>query len=132
MDTLTFDAAIDSLMDSTATNGGATVSLNGNTVPATGYMVGGYVPSLIFGSDMLADDHRAFTWEMIHRYIRKHSSFATRFDVFLGGWIDQESGMVYVDFSVRHESRSLAIMDATANEELAIWDLEKGEEIRVA
>lgn len=123
---------IDLLIDETYRDGGTSVSFNSVAVPASGYMVGGFVDSLIFGSDMLIGDHRAFTWEMISAWLDKHEDLIRELDVFVGGWVDQESGMVYIDISRHFTDRAVAIHTAIDNDEIAIWDLEKGKEIRVS
>lgn len=124
---------IDVLMDRTYEFSGTTVSFNSVPVPDSGYMVGGFVDSLIFGpADLLTGDHRAMTWEMISRWLDKHEELTRDLNVFVGGWIDSDSGLVYIDISRHYSDRAVAIHVAIDNNEIAIWDLGKGQEIRVS
>jgi hypothetical protein len=48
-----------------------------------------------------------------------------------GGWYDSESGFYYYDATVIFENRAEAIEAGRANEQIAIFDLGKLEEIRL-
>lgn len=48
-----------------------------------------------------------------------------------GGWYDSESGLYYYDATVIFEDRAEAIEAGRANEQIAIFDLGKLEEIRL-
>lgn len=48
-----------------------------------------------------------------------------------GGWYDSESGLYYYDATVIFEDRAEAIETGRANEQIAIFDLGKLEEIRL-
>lgn len=48
-----------------------------------------------------------------------------------GGWYDSESGLYYYDATVIFEDRDEAIEAGRANEQIAIFDLGKLEEIRL-
>lgn len=127
----TIDKGIDELIEQTRKNGGFSVSMTGHPVPATGYMVGGYEASLIFGRDVLEAGHSVTAYQMILQYVGKHFTMLTRFDVFLGGWIDTDTDLVYVDISQHFEDKSEAMAAARFHDEIAIWDLENESEIRV-
>jgi hypothetical protein len=126
--------AIQAVIKGTRENGGHTASVSGHDVPVTGYMVGGYVNSLIFDASLIIDGkHDDTVLRMIVKWVADNFVLATRFDTFLGGWIDTDENKVYIDLS-RHfpysESVS-AVATAEFHDEIAIWDLAKGEEIRV-
>lgn len=109
---------------------GGTVSLIGKETPETGYMVGGYVDSLIFDVDLLS--HGNVAWQMITRWLGGHFAFATKFDVFLGGWLDTDTNLVYIDLSQHFEDERDALAVAAFQDEIAIWDLGAKKEIQVA
>ena len=48
-----------------------------------------------------------------------------------GGWYDSESGLYYYDATVIYQDREKAIEAGRANEQIAIFDLENLEEIRL-
>jgi hypothetical protein len=124
---------IDILMSETRDNGGTTISLNGEQIPTTGYMVGGFVDSLIFDAALLLEpEHYEMVWEQISQWILKHGIAAMRMGTFIGGWIDKETGQAYVDLSVHMDSKRNALIAASIMDETAIWDLANNEEIRVS
>lgn len=124
------ETGIEKLIIGLNTDNGGTVSMTGDYVPTTGYMVGGYVDSLIFDSMYLESDH--IPYEMIVRFVVTHFKLATTDSMFVGAWLDKETDQVYIDLSQRFTDRAVAIHAAIDNDEIAIWDLEKGEEIRVS
>jgi hypothetical protein len=131
----TIDAAIETLMLETREGGGSTVSARGDKIPDTGYMVGGMTDSLIFGADLIMDKgHNSLAYQMIMQWMSHNFSLATRTNTFLGGWIDTETCTMYVDLSEHFPSdmEQNAMAAAKEREEIAIWDLEKGEEIRIS
>jgi hypothetical protein len=129
MHAVAIDNAIETLIRETLATGGSTVSLTGLPVPDSGFMVGGYVDSLIFDRELLA--HGNVAWQMIERFVNQQFAFATRFDIFLGGWIDTQTDLVYIDLSKHWDDEIPAMSEAAENEEIAIWNLEKAEEVCV-
>jgi len=128
----TIDKGIDDLIEQTRKNGGFTVSMTGRPVPETGYMVGGYVDSLIFGKDVLKPDHNSTAYRIISQYVGRNFRLLTSDGItFLGGWIDPETDLVYIDVSQHFKEKGMALAAARFHGEISIWDLEKGEEIRV-
>jgi hypothetical protein len=135
MHALTIDTAITEIIKGTRENGGHTASVLGIDVPKTGYMVGGYVDSLIFDASLILDgEHDEVVWRMIIKWVSENFTLATKFSMFLGGWIDTETGEAYIDLSQHfaYEDSLNAMMTANFHDEIAIWDLGKGEEIRVS
>jgi hypothetical protein len=128
----TIDAAITQVMDGTRKDGGHTASGLGIPVPATGYMVGGYVQSLIFDESVLRDnEHNDIVWRMIFRWAGTHVKRIIDPEMFLGGWIDTDEQAVYIDLSRHFTNRRDAIHAAIDNAEIAIWDLAANAEIRI-
>lgn len=130
---ITIDAAIRSLIEGARKNGGHTASATGYSVPGVGYMVGGYTDSLIFDASIVMDgQHDNIVFNMIVRWINKNYTLATRFDMYIGSWIDKETNSMYIDLSQHFTDRAVAIHTAIFHDEIAIWDLEKGEEIKIS
>jgi len=128
----TIDAGIDELIERTRKDGGFSVSMTGQTVPSTGYMVGGYANSLIFGRDVLEPNHNVTAYQLISQYVGKHFRLLTSDTItFLGGWIDEDTDLVYIDISQHFTEKGQALAAAHYHGELAIWDLENEREIRV-
>lgn len=127
------DNAIENLLWETREKGGSTQSARGDKVPDTGYMVGGVVDSLMLDALLIRDPGHFFVvYNMIQRWVNDNFARATDPGAFLGGWIDTEENIAYIDLSLHILDRETAILMAKEFEELAIWDLEKGEEIRVS
>lgn len=127
----TTKSAIDRLIDVTRDKGGASVSITGKGLPEFGFMVGGIVDSLIMGQDLLEPSHYDLLYKRIHEYVKDNSAFLADDRTFLGGWIDQAEGILYIDISEVFYVKEWAEVVANDRDEIAIWDLAKGEEIRV-
>lgn len=127
------EPAIKTLIEETREKGGSTVSATDYLVPDHGYMVGGIVDSLIFDANLLSDsDHEELVRNMIGQWVDKHFNIAADPSTFLGGWIDKETGQMFVDLSEHFTNEHQALQVARTYGELAIWDIDKGEEIRVS
>lgn len=105
---------------------GHSVNLRGDT-PKSGYMVGGWVPSLVIEGEDLDRTPLAVTdkWLLENYRLLQYSSW------YAGIWTDQDTGKVYIDISQNIQSREVALGVAAELEELAVWDVENNEEIRV-
>lgn len=129
----TIDTALDQLIFNTRDTGGDTQSLRGDAVPTTGYMVGGVVDSLIFDAMLIRDPgHWREAYSGIVKWVNDNFKQATEEGVFIGGWIDRETNVAYIDLSRHYDVLAYALDDARELKEIAIWDLGKGEEIRVS
>lgn len=123
------NSAIIDLIAQTDASGGGTVSVTGHKVPDTGYMVGGYVESLIAPAYILDDEH--VSYEMIYRFVSTNFTLATKFSMFVGAWIDVSTEKLYIDLSQHFDSLSEAMAVAAFHGEIAIWDLAESKEIIV-
>lgn len=133
MNGITIDAAIRSLIEGARKNSGHTASVTGHSVPEIGYMVGGYTDSLIFDASVVMDgQHDDIVYNMIVRWINENYTLATRFDMYIGSWIDKETGSVYIDISQHFTDRAVAIHTAIFHDEIAIWDLAASAEIKIS
>lgn len=128
-----FEIEIETMIQETVSKGGSTISLTKASVPTNGYMVGGIVDSLIFDANLVLDvAHRYVAARSIEQWLKSQKlELITDAETFLGMWIDSETGHAYVDFSLWYSEEGEAIRDAKLFEEIAIWDLANGEEIRV-
>lgn len=122
---------IASLIRQTRKHGGGSVSLTGVATPEFGFMVGGAYDSLIAGADVLAPDHEELLTEQILKYVDTRREFAYDPHVFLGGWVDESDGRVYFELSELIYTFGTAKVIGKARNEIAIWDIAKGEEVRL-
>jgi hypothetical protein len=89
-------------------------------IPKDGYMVGGLVPALIVPeSSITIDDIKGF--------IEFHYLRLLHANTYLGVWTHE--GNVYVDISRKIDVREEAMRQARNRNEIAIYDVIKGEEI---
>ena len=96
--------------------------------PSTGYMVGGYVPSLVL-------DPPALEWTPLNdidRFVRDNLNWLTHpaGEYYAGIWVDSDTGKVYVDISRNVDDLYVALAIATAYGEIAVWDVVNEREIR--
>lgn len=97
-----------------------------NEVPTSGYMVGGYVPSLILDQD------EPVPYTITDAWLTKNWRYLTASNLFyVGVWTDSGSGKIYVDISRNIESLAAAIAVGLNFGEIAIWDVENNREIRL-
>lgn len=90
--------------------------------PKTGFFVGGRSWTLVTRPDVF-DPYTALDFLEAHRTVLSHKA------VFVGWWTHQ--GKVYLDVTDRFRSRQNAIAEGKARGEIAIWDIERKEEINV-
>lgn len=113
---------IDEIVNQVERTGEGTYSLTGDRVPHRGYMVGGVSFAAVIKVDRLTRSH-------VHRFIRAHEDVLAEENMFLGAWTHNDS--VYLDVSQWTSSFNLAHSMGIVRGELAVWDLGKGEEIRL-
>lgn len=71
------------------------------------------------------------TSEELQRFYDSNLDLFKRTDVSLGTWLDRETGTHYLDVVRTVRDREHALMLARQHKQLAIFDLAKGEEIRL-
>lgn len=115
------------LKELTEANGGATVSLATGAMDPhdAGYYVGGLVPSVT-----LHRDSNVVAYSLTADSFR-NTIPVNRDGVYLGTWIDTETDTVYFDASEHFTDRTEAMRVGRLRNELAIWDIANGEEIRL-
>lgn len=108
---------------STLKQGDGSVKPGTGTSPKTGYMVS------IPGHTQIVDAH-AFNDKLISQYADRNAEALRHPDAHIGKWQDTESGKIYLDVSHNIKSKIRAISAGKKNNQIAIWDLNRGKEIR--
>lgn len=98
-------------------DGGGTYSLDGTPVPSTGYFVS--VPDRT-----LTVPATVITQDILEAYAETVPA-----GLLLGGWVNK--GLVYLDATEHFADREEAIAEGIDRNQLAIWDIENGEEIEL-
>lgn len=112
----------DHLRNTIQYNGGFTWSPFQAT-PTTGYMVGIVEISKKPNNDKpLTNDELKFALD----YLKSQPE-----NLFLGGWLDEQTGEVYYDISIWYSDRDSAITEAKTQHEKAIFNLETMKEERI-
>lgn len=113
-------------LDSIAKTGGFSVHPVTTSSPTTGYMV-----SVVPESETILNSKSDITGDLIGKFLEENKSkFESRPSLHVGGWIDSETGKVYLDLSERFDDIDDAIDAAEKTDQLAIWDLNEKSEIR--
>lgn len=109
------------LLEGARTNGGATVSPFAESSPTDGYMVGvaGYGATLPLATATLED---------VAAWVRDTRPHVATPRAFFGSWVDGDT--LYLDVSQRFADCGVALIVAAQRDELAIWDVANGAEIR--
>lgn len=113
------------LADNIFLYGGFTIGIDNTPVPTEGYFVGKKSLAIL-------DDYA--TKDQITAYIdevRTLNETNPTKNFFLGAWLDKDSQKIYYDISEHFTLREKAIVEANRRRELAIWDITRGEEIRL-
>lgn len=90
-----------------------------DALPKTGFYVGGVRPSLVV-SNVSELDRGDLAWFIGGTESR-----------YFGVWVDKETGMIYFDAVTHVDNYHDAFVLGAERGEIAIWDIENSEEIRV-
>jgi hypothetical protein len=107
---------------------GGTSSLTGDELPVTGFFVGGVIPPLVLDASEL--------WTSAAR--RQIDEFVERLNgptvgvLYLGWWLDEDTDKVWIDGTTWHETEPEAVRTGRKRREIAIFDIERGRELRLA
>lgn len=113
-------------LDSIAKTGGFSIHPVTTSSPTTGYMV-----SVVPESETILNSKADITGDLIGKFLDENEAkFESRPSLHVGGWIDSETGKVYLDLSERFDDIDDAIDAAEKTDQLAIWDLNEKSEIR--
>lgn len=100
-------------------DGGATVWRSGDVVQnTTGYVVGGFAPSLEFRPGRVVEDVEKVAEWVDHNY-----------SVSYGSW--EDDGILYFDVVRLYDSFNDAYEDGLKNNQIAIWSIAERREIRL-
>ena len=108
------------IIKATLENGGSTTPLNSN-VDSGRYAVAISNFEMIVTKDLLS-------YQLVEAY---HGLLPESANGNLGTWINPENDKVYLDFSLTYNDLENAVRVAYNNEQLAIYDLKKNQEIRL-
>jgi hypothetical protein len=121
------NAVVREVLSSIAKTGGFTVHPVTGQSPTTGYMC-----ATVPGAEKVLSGREDITANTIRGYFSDHADYLSeRPKLHLGGWIDSESGKVYLDLSERFETEAEATAAAVKHKQIAIWDLANGREVRI-
>lgn len=116
---------MNNLVKSIRANGGFTADKSFNT-PTTGYMVS------IKGTEVQFPNYSTMSDEQIERecyhYYLNEVNWK-RQGVYFGAWV--YDGVLFFDNSINIQDLEVAIAFGRANEQIAIWDVANGKEIRL-
>jgi hypothetical protein len=110
-----------------ASPAGGTLSLTGDPLPTGGYYVGGVILPLILDPED-SPQEQADQVKHFAEYLLAQSAFAR----FLGWWTDVETGRVWVDGVSHHATEYRASRFGRIRREIAIFDIARGCELRLA
>jgi hypothetical protein len=120
------DRIADLAIKSISETGGFSIHPVSESSPKSGYMV-----SVVPESETILNSRDEITGEVIDKFLEENKSkFDDRPTLHVGGWIDSDTGKVYLDLSERFEGIDEAIDAAESTNQLAIWDLNEKKEIR--
>lgn len=107
--------------------GGFSVKPKTGAMPASGYMVSIPGGTRIVSEADLSGPHGA---KLVQQYANDMAAPLSHPDAHIGGWTDKGTGKTYLDISHNVQSRSKAISLGKRNNQIAIWDVKRGREIR--
>jgi hypothetical protein len=104
--------------------GGFSLSRNGHEPPG-GFMVA-------YSGDEEVFDQSTVGTQTMGEYMSRHEEDLNKPGAYLGGWVDHKSGKVYLDVSENVESLDEAKRIGKGRKQIAIYDIEADDEIRLA
>lgn len=113
----------DSIMESVTTTGGVSINMATGNTPATGFMVSRA------GSEVVIDG--GLTREHLEQFVDAYREELDYPDAYLGIWTDDATGLVYLDISDNLDNLDTAMMLGSWRGQLAIYDIERGMEVRL-
>lgn len=110
----------------TISSGGATIDIKSGTIPKNGYAISPYKDlEFVLDADSLDED-------AILSYIDDNSEIFDKPNHQLGLWKNPEDGKVYMDIVVVEKDANSAYKLAQENDQIAFYDLGKGQEINTS
>ena len=113
---------LEKILSETKINGGGSYSINGQE-PKKGYMVS------IRDCEVL--DLKDLNYISLSKVINKNNDLLKKNNIYLGTWIDVRSNKLFIDISKNYKNKKTALKVAGKNNQMAIWDIVNGCEIRL-
>jgi hypothetical protein len=121
-----FGTAANAALDNMRKTGGFSVHPITGKSPTTGYMV-----SVKPESEVIYDSYEQVNESAFRSFYESNQkTFEDNPNLHFGGWVDTSTGKVYFDLSARFDNIDEAIDAAQKTNQLAIWHLDAGQEIR--
>ena len=121
-----FGTAASAALDNMRRTGGFSVHPITGKSPTTGYMV-----SVKPESEVIYDSYEQVNEAAFRSFYESNrKTFEDNPNLHFGGWVDTGTGRVYFDLSARFDDIDEAIDAAQETNQLAIWHLDAGQEIR--
>lgn len=114
---------MDTVLESVATTGGASINVASGSMPAAGYMVSRA------GSEVVLEG--GLSREHLEEFAEAYEEELDNSDTYLGVWADDETGLVYLDISDNLDNMDMAVALGVEREQLAVYAVERGETIRI-
>jgi hypothetical protein len=121
-----FGTVAKAALDNLRKTGGFSVHPVTSGSPTTGYMVSVKPEAEVVYDSVSQVNEAAFR----DFYRANAAAFAENPNLHFGGWVDTNTGKVYFDLSARYDNVREAVDAAKATNQLAIWHLDEGREIR--
>lgn len=106
--------------------GGTSVQVGTGNTPTSGYMVSEKDGGHVMDAEQFYGPQGA---GILQSYVSAHGDSLGAPDAYLGTWHDQASGKVFLDVSHNVADRGAAINLGKANDQIAIWDVARMEEV---
>ena len=106
---------------------GGTAPLHRDTLPTTGYYVGGAVSPLILSDPLEFTPDARWDVQVFVNYLREYVACQ-----YVGWWSDSETGKVWIDATTWHTDEFTAGKVARERREIAIYDIHNDRELRIA
>lgn len=110
-------------------NGGSSMSLKDGHSPMSGFMVSLEGHEKRVGGYIDQKDLHEYIGE--HGRLRDYKRMNETAEPFLGTWLDSETGTTFLDISVNVDTFEAAKAMGKRNNQLAVYDVAKGETVRL-
>ena len=116
-------------MDRLFSEGGATVKVVGaDEEPLTGYVVAQH-PEMGAIVESPKQMDRKELRDKIKQYARRHRDLLSQDGMYLGLWVNDADGNLYLDIPTVMQDRALAVQAGADADQIAIWDIANKTEI---
>ena len=106
----------------TKNNGGGSYSIKGQEAKK------GFMVSI---RDCEVIELKDLSYVSLLKIINKNNDLLKKYNIYLGTWLDVKSGKLFIDISKNYINKKTALKVAGKTNQLAIWDIASGCEIRL-